>query len=330
MADPFAQYAAQDDDPFAAYAAPAPAKKAPYTGADVDAWTAHPPSLREVAGNVPEAALNVALSELGGQAASWGLRTVGKGLYRAAALPLLGMVNKYGDPVQKGLEAGVAVTKRGFAKAGEQVTAAQAAKQAAVSAADAKGSILTKTVVDNATGKLGVEADNLRRVGLPDPSAGMAARGGRILTANGPGMAPSAAEGMKHTLDDQLGGAYKKLRMKEPVSASERMNMALSQELGASQEALIPGYREMNRGVMDAVGVQKMVGRRLAGANQQLENIVTAAIGPAALPARMLLLPGVASNLGIGAYRAGQHPQVPANLLRAALLQMMGGADQEP
>lgn len=268
-------------------------------------------------------------TEGAGQAVGFGLRTIGKGLYRAGALPILSMLGKYGNVADKGLEAGIPVTKGGLAQAGEHVAAAKGAKDAAVKAADARGSIRTSTILDNTMQKMGGDADHLRRAGLPDPMPGLSARSDRILKANGPGMAPSTAEGIKHTLDDQLGGAYIKLGKKEPLSAGEKMNMELSQQIGKSQEAVVPGYRDMNKRTMDAVGVQKMIDRRLKG-NQGLENALTMAAGPAAIPARLLMLPGVASTAGIAAHRAGQYPQVPSNLLRSALMALMGGGAEDP
>jgi hypothetical protein len=145
-------------------------------------------------------------------------------------------------------------------------------------------------------------------------------RAERFTAHNPPGLKPSEAEGIKSTLSDRLGGAYKKLRMKEPLSQTELQDMAYENELKRSLDTVVPNYRGLNKDVMDAEGVRRMVARRLQG-NQGLENALTMAVGPAAIPARVAMLPGVASSLGIAANEAGKKaPQVIANTYRAAIL----------
>jgi hypothetical protein len=97
------------------------------------------------------------------------------------------------------------------------------------------------------------------------------------------------------------------------------MNMAVSQAAGDAQSGAIPGYRAMNKEIMDYEGLRKMIWRRLQG-NQGLENALTMAAGPAAIPARIGLLPGVASTAGIVAHKAA--PSMEA-ATRAAILALL-------
>lgn len=264
-----------------------------------------------------------AASEVGGAVVGKGLKLVGWAMYRAGALPLVNMFGKYGDVIAKGIEEGVPVTQSGLQKASNLKIAAKATKDAAVSAADQTAGIRTQGVVDAALAKVQPEADALRRAGLGDPTQAFQARGGRILTENGVGLKPSELEGIKSTVDDTLGGAYKKLRMKESLSPAERMNMAIAHAAGDAQAQVVPGYKALNKEVMDAEGVRRMIARRLQG-NQGLENALTMAIGPAALPARVAMLPGVASTAGIVTHRVGEHAAAPtAAAIRAALLAQM-------
>jgi hypothetical protein len=112
--------------------------------------------------------------------------------------------------------------------------------------------------------------------------------------------------------------------MKEGLNPTEQMNMALSHSSGDAMSTVIPEYKALNKSVMDAEGVRRMIARRLQG-NQGLENALTMAVGPAAIPARIAMLPGVASRAGIGAYHAA--PAMRQGT-RAALLALM--ANQEP
>lgn len=334
--DPFAQYAV--DDPFAAFATPVSshesASKTPALSlADRAAgkqymdpnWT--PPTAREVVAKLPETALNIAISEGGGALAGKALQLAGRGLYRAGALPLTQMFGKYGDLVGKGLESGVTVTQGGLKKAGQLKVAAQATKEAAVKAADDVAGFRTQGIADDALARVEPMAGRLRRAGMGDPSKAFQARAGRLVTENGPGMTPSQLEEIKGTVDDTLGGAYKKLRMKEPLSPNEQMSMSISHAAGDAQSSVIPNYRALNKDIMDAEGVRRMIARRLLG-NQGLENALTMAIGPSALPARMALLPGVASTAGIAAHRAGSY--ATPILSKAALLALSGLANEQP
>jgi hypothetical protein len=294
------------------------------TGEYYDSPDYQQPSLSDVAKKVPGAALNVAVGELGGAAVGGALRLAGRGLYRAGALPIQQMFSKYGDLVKTGLEEAVPVSKSGLAKAGALKTTAQGAKQMAVDAADQTASFRTQGIADDALARVQPNADKLRRAGLGDPTKGYQARAGRLVTENGPGVKPSQLEEIKGTLDDTLGPAYKKLRMKEGLNPTEQMNMALSHSSGDAMSTVIPEYKALNKSVMDAEGVRRMIARRLQG-NQGLENALTMAVGPAAIPARIAMLPGVASRAGIGAYHAA--PAMRQGT-RAALLALM--ANQAP
>jgi hypothetical protein len=282
---------------------------------------------REGANKAAGAGATQAAAQGLGEGVAGGLKLAGRGMYRAGALPLVQMFGKYGDLVKKGVEAGVPVTKKGLEKAGRLKTGAQATKAAAVSAADQRASVLTKGVTNDALTRVAGSADDLRRAGLGDPTKAHLARAGRIEAENPPGLTPSALDRIKGTIDDTLGPAYKKLRGKEALNPTESMNMALSHSAGDTLSTVVPNYKGLNRDVMDAVGLQKMISRRLQG-NQGLENALTM-LNPAMLPARIAMLPGVATTAGVKTYQAGKHAAQPvANSVRAALLALLGGEDE--
>lgn len=284
------------------------------------------PSFGEVMHNMPGAMGEAALGELGGAVVGKGLKLVGRGLYRAGALPLTQMFGKYGDLISKGLDEAVPVTKAGEKKAGFLRTTAQNTKQSAIAAADNTAGFRTQGVVDDAMSRVQGNADDLRRAGLGDPSKSFQARGGRIVSENGPGVKPSELESIKSTIDDTLGPAYKKLRMKEALAPNERMSMALSHAAGDAQSTVVPNYKALNKEIMDSEGLRKVIARRIGpGANQGLENALTMAAGPAAIPARLMMLPGVASTAGIAAHHAAP---VMSQATRAALLAMMGSQNE--
>lgn len=278
-----------------------------------------PATAGEAASEIGTAGAMNAAADLAGAGVGKGLQLAGRGLYRAGALPLLKTFGKYGDLIKKGLDEAVPVTKAGEAKAAALKTTAQATKQTAVEAADASTMYPTKGIVDDALSRVEGNVEDLKLAGLGDASKAHAARGGRIITANGPALSPSRLEKIKGTVDDMLGPAYQKLRQKEGLNPTERMNMALSHAAGDAQASAIPGYKALNKNVMDAEGLRQMIARRLKG-NQGLENALTMAAGPAAIPARIMMLPGVASSAGIAAYKSAPAAQQTTRALLAALM----------
>ena len=268
-----------------------------------------------------DAAKQVA-AEAGGRVISGGLRMFGRGLYRAGALPLVGQTGKYGDLVKAGVENNMPVTKGGVIKATNLRNASKATKTAAVAAADSKASIPTEALLRDVGADMADYGKRQVMVGKASPASAVADRSAAIRAANGPGMKPSQVEEFKSTLDDELGGAYEKLRKRNPLSAEDRLDMGLSQSASRAQESVVPGYREMNAQTMQAEGLRKMIARRLQG-NQGLENALTAAAlpmgGPGVLAARTAMLPSVLSTAGIGADMAGRQPAFYTNALRAAL-----------
>lgn len=274
-----------------------------------------------------------AAAEGGGRVVGAGLRTMGRGFARAGALPLVEQTSKYGPIGKLIVENRTPVTKAGLEKAGRLKTVAQGAKSDALEQAQLhglRGGQHVPEFVTDALGKAEPYAEKARRAGMPDPSPDFAARGNAIVKANPEIISLKAADEIKGTLDDTLGPAYKKLRAREGVSPDERINLELSQAISRAQEAAVPNYRGLNKDIMDKSGLERVIRRRLTGANQGLENLATAVMGPAAIPARIALMPGVASTAGIGTHMAGEHPAVFSNAIRAALMALMASHEQEP
>jgi hypothetical protein len=251
-------------------------------------------------------------------------------MYRAGLLPINQVLGKYGDVVKTGVENAVPVTKGGLAKATKIKGAKMAEKGAKLADADQRVAFSTKGVTDEAMINLGGAADKSRKAGRGNPLAAQQAIADDILKQNGPGLSPSELEGIKHTWDDNLGGAFQKVRKREPLTPDEQFGTELVGTARRHQEAAVPGYTGLNKDIMDASGLEKAIARRTGGSagNQGLENALTMLGGVAALPARIAMLPSVMSGLGIGAYKTGKAAGPQMGLALRALLQALG-ADQE-
>lgn len=265
-----------------------------------------------------------------GRVASGALRLAGRGLYRAGLLPINQVLGKYGDVVREGVEHAVPVTKKGLEKAKGVKAGRVGAKRAAIAAADDRVAFRAAGIADDAKAQMAERAKALADAGEPDPSAAMQATLDRFSARHPQGVSPSALETIKSTLDDRLGGAYQKLRQRQPLTPREEGRMALSQAASRAQETVVPGYREMNKRIMDATGLERALGRRVEGsaANQGLENALAMVMGPAALPARLAMLPPVLSNAGIAAYQVGKRAQPAATALVRSLLAALGASEQ--
>lgn len=270
-----------------------------------------------------------AAAEGGGRLVQGGLRTVGRGMYRAAALPLNKMT-KYGDLVTEGLENAVPISKSGLRKSEQLLQTRAANKAKGLADADQRVMLKTNQIGADARGNLLRESQAAQRAGLPDPYPALDKRVTAFENNNPAYMAPSEVDAVKGTLDNTIGGAYRKLRMREPITPSERYGVEMTQAQSRAIQDVMPEYRDLNRAKMNAEGLRQMIQRRVAptgsGGNQGLENALTMLGGLKALPARLLMLPPVLSRAGIGAYHAGSVPV--GNGLRAAMLAALGSDDQ--
>lgn len=263
------------------------------------------------------------------------LRMAGRGLYRGAALPI-NQLAKYGDLIAEGLEKRIPVSKSGLAKASGLADAAKGAKAAALTNADTRATHLARGVADDARSTLRVFARKDAKAGLGNRMADFEAQLDEFVANNPDGtLTPSALDEVKRTWDDASGGAYQKLRKKEPLSPQERFTVEMGQAASRAQQDVIPQYRALNKDVMTAEGVKRLIGRRVnpgsSGGNQGLENAMTMLGGIGALPARLMMLPPVLSRLGIGAHVAGTAADAALpNAYRAALLALLGRSDDQP
>jgi hypothetical protein len=292
---------------------------------------------RQLATGTPEPAADTlrtmgtegALSAIGegtGRAVGGLLRIAGRGLYRAGLLPDAATLRKFPEVVTRGVETATPVSRGGLKKAVNAKGEALTAKQLALEAADQNVAFRTGQLAQDLHQPTAEYARSLRRAGLPDPTPRFADRTAEFIASNPPGLTPTEAETIKRTVDDRLGGAFRKIAKREPVTPSERFSMELSRQIGNAQEATIPGYRTMNRDIMDAEGLRRAIERRTAGSggNQGLENALTIVGGPHTIPARLAMLPPVLSGVGIAAYQAGKRPAAMSTMLRAALAMMEG------
>lgn len=276
------------------------------------------PSLSDVSQDV----MGQGAMGMAGPLAGGAMKLVGKGLYRAAALPLAKMA-KYGNLIEQGLENAVPVSKSGVAKAGRIAGEAKAAKDTALNAADQKVALRMKSITSDTGAKLARKGEAIADTGSVSPQAGWDDKMATMESRN-PYPSPSKADAIKGTFDDRLGGAYKKQRMREALTPDEMFDMESSHSLGDALSAVVPGFKDLNRAKMDAEGLRQMIVRRTgngSGANQGLENAMTMLGGISAIPARIAMLPPVLSRAAIGTYKTGKGvAEYGANTLRAALV----------
>jgi hypothetical protein len=259
-----------------------------------------------------------------------GAQLVGRGMYRGALLPINQVLGKYGDIVKEGVRRGVPVDRGGIKTVAGLKNKALSDKELKLAQAGERVSILPNRVVGDTLTDLGDDATKLREAGLGDPTERYRKQATEVIVNNPRGISPVKLEEIKRTHDNRLGGAFQKLRKREPISPKEQFGVGLVKKIGETQEQIVPGYGEMNREIMNVSGLEQALKRRVlgSGGNQGLENALTmaatAAAGPAALPGRLVMMPPVLSRAGIAADRAGQASKYglpPA--VRAALMALM-------
>lgn len=285
------------------------------------------------AGEVGRDVLTQGAIGAGGPLAGATLRGMGNVLYRGAALPVKQFL-KYGNLVQKGLDAGVPISASGLKKVEGMAAEAKAAKASALADADQRVVFRAKAIADDTADALAKDSVAEMRAGNPSPAKQYGARLQRFQAANPDGtLTPSALDSVKATLDNQTGLGYRKIRAKEPLTAAERGKMELSHAASRAEESAIPNYRQLNRDKMDAEGLRRMVDRRInpvaGGGNQGLENAMVIIGGLHSLPARVAMLPQVLSRAAIATDRAGRVVQPHgANAIRAMLATLLTGAQE--
>jgi hypothetical protein len=273
-----------------------------------------------------DAAMQGALG-MAGPAAGGALKIVGNGLYRAAALPI-NKLAKYGNLVEKGLENAVPVSKGGLRQAEGLAVDARNAKAAALADADSKVALRMKSITADSGSNLSRQSERIADTGAPTQQDGWDQQLAAMEKRN-PYLTPSKADEIKGTFDNQTGGAYKKMRMKEPLTPSEQFDVENGQALSRGLSDVVPNYKDLNRAKMDAEGLRQMIDRRTgngSGANQGLENALTMLGGLSAVPARLAMLPPVLSRAAIATYKTGKGvAEYGSNALRAALLEALAG-----
>jgi|SRR5262245_12413038 len=252
----------------------------------------------------------------------------GRALYRAGALPVKAMFDKYGPIAKTGVEKGILATQGGVEKVTQLRNVAQAEKAAKLASAAQNVSYRPQQIVMDIAKKLAPDAAMSIKAqeGNPIPFYVKKLKG--FLQEN-PALNPESAEAIKKFADDRLGLAYRKVREKAPLTPREDFRKALSQVIGDTQESMVSGYKQLNKEIMDTEGLRRVIARRVGpGANQGLENALTGAsvmFNPAkALMARLAMLPPVLTGAGIATDRIGRYTGYgTGQALRAALLNLM-------
>lgn len=271
-----------------------------------------------------------AAGEGAGRAVGGALKLLGRGAYRVALAPTQQVLGKYGDVVGHGLETATPVSKGGLEKATASKIARIGEKKMALSKADQRVGFSANAITDEAAKPLAAHATKQVRAGLPDPTPEFTERLAQFKAANPNGsLTPSSLDEIKGTIDDTLGGAYRKVRGREPVTGTEQGGMELSKAISRAQESAVPQYRQMNRAIMDDEGLRRAIERRTlgSGGNQVLDTLLTVMRGASGIPGRVAMMPPLLSRAGIGAYKGGA-AAVPS--LRTAIIAALGGLPDAP
>jgi hypothetical protein len=187
-------------------------------------------------------------------------------------------------------------------------------------------------IADDAAKPLSEYATKQVRAGLPDPTGEISERLAQFKAVNPNGsLTPSSLDEIKGTLDDTTGLAYRKMRMREPLTPTEKTSTEMTRAMSRANESAVPQYRQMNRGIMDAEGLRRAVERRTlgSGGNQVLDTLLALVRGSAGIPGRVAMMPPVMSKAGIGAHVAGEHTaQLPTTI--RALMALLSGSPDTP
>lgn len=255
------------------------------------------------------------------------LKAVGRGAYRFALRPQQKALGKYGQElIDEGVRRAVPVSAKGLRKVSGLKGKAISEKDAKLALAGQNVSILTKPLADDTARALAPQADELRRAGLGDPSAAWRDQAAEIVANNPKGLTPAELEAIKRTHDNRLGGAFRKLRAREPLTPDEQFGTQFVNTAREAQEAITPGYKAANKEIMTLSGLEGALRNRVEGsaANDGLANLGLVFGGLTAAPARIAAMPAVASRAGIAADRAGEATRYALpQAIRAALLAMM-------
>lgn len=281
-------------------------------------------------GNAIEMAKQAGLAAGGegaGQLAGKALQLGARGAYRVALAPTQQTLGKYGDVVGEGLDTATPVSKAGLAKATATKIARIVQKADALKAADQNVGYSANQIANEASGPLSEYATRQVRAGLADPTGDFADRLAQFKAANPNGtLTPSSLDQIQSTLNDQAGGAFKKIRMREPLSTDDKGTVEMLNAIKQTQASGVPGIGGMNRSIMDAEGLRRAIERRTlgSGGNQVLDTLLMLMRGPAGIPGRVAMMPPVLSQAGIAAHQTA--PAAPTAL--RALIQAL--APQTP
>ena len=299
-----------------------------------------PTTARGVLGRMASEGAMQAGGEGVGQAASKLLTLGARGAYRVALAPTQKVLGKYGDIVGEGLDTATPVSKAGLVKAGQTKATRMATKANALSEADQRVGFSANQIANDASGPLSDYSLKQVRAGLPDPSKDFGDRLTQFKLANPNGtLRPTTLDQIQGTLNDEAGGAFRKIRMREPLTTQDKGTVEMLGAMKRAQASAVPNIADLNRSIMDAEGLRQAIQRRTVGSggNQVLDTLLMLMRGPAGIPGRVAMLPPVLSGAAIGASRVA--PALPtvargaavtpaAQDLLQSLVQALGGANQ--
>lgn len=261
------------------------------------------------------------------------LRPIGRALYSKALAPSKAIVQEFPDVVETGIREGFNVTPKGAAAAERAAIESGQAARATVQASPAAQSgvrLKTGAVLDG--------LDPLRQSARSLPEANVAQEAidafeANVLKSHPKGFTAEELLDFKQAADRTGRAAHKAAQVGNlQAGPAAEMNKAVADRARAVLNENVPGVRDINARTRSLMGVERALDDAMTRPHMLrfLSSIGVGGVGtvanplagvPAAAATYAATSPRVLGRAGIMLGRAGQGSgQVPANLLRAALL----------
>jgi hypothetical protein len=282
--------------------------------------------------------------EAAGGALGKGIGLLGKGAYKAG-VSLLPRTLKEAHPkiAETGFREGIALTKRGAAKAGEAVKASASQADDMIATAERAGGapVATREVIRELR-PVGQTLKKRAELGLPDEVPALAQRAKTLRSSHPQGIPLSRAQDLKREAQAMADTAYKTQQKGGVIKDDVMMgNEAIARGLRKGIEQRVPDVAAVNARTQGLIGVREgaehasgtghilsRAGGATAGALLGLGGGVLPAAG-AALAGGVLTTPQGLSSLGVGLKRTGKIAEFTPEMMRAAILMdLLGGEPQ--
>lgn len=271
-----------------------------------------------------------------GRAMGPGLSAAGRGLYKGgvALLPRT-LKEKFPNIAQTGLKEGIALTKRGAAKADREMAGSAAtARQMVADAQAAGGAPIRPMEVARAMRPVGQRMKSEAALGAPDETPALVQRVKAFNAQNKGGIPLTRAQELKGVAQDRANSAYKARDRGAVINNNELLtDEAQARGLREAIERAVPGIGAVNTRTQNLIGVRDAA-EHASGTGHILSRLGSAGVGgtlagsaAGALPATlgaagglMLGTPGGLTATGLGLTRIAPVAAHTPNAVRLAAI----------